>query len=319
MYYKDNLKMTRPIKLAIGLSAALITWMAAGPLLRMNTNASQAATQQTLTPHKMRVVVVHSKAQLIEPLIVANGQTAPSKETTLKAEIIGVVDKVLKREGAHVKKGDLLVLLKLSDKMARLNQAKAKVLDEEKTLQAMHRLRPQGYSAETKYYDAKTELARAKAQLLAVQIELSKTRIIAPFDGIISELVVEEGDYLKAGNKVGFIVNNTPLIVEVGIAQTNINQIKPGATSSIHLATGETLTGSVCFISPKANPATRMFKIEINVPNPKHLRAGVSTEATISAPTILTHFISPALLSINIKGAIGVKTIDKNPLSTLCL
>ncbi len=303
--------MTRPIKLALGLSAALITWMAAGPLLRINVNAPQAAMQHTLSPQKMRVVVVQSKAQRIEPLIVANGQTAPSKETTLKAEIIGVVDKVLKREGAHVKKGELLVSLKLSDKMARLNQAKAKVIDEEKTLQAMQRLRPQGYSAETKYYDAKTELAKARALLLAVQIELSKTRIIAPFDGIISELIVEEGDYLKAGNKIGFIVNNTPLMVEVGIAQTDINQIKPGATSSIHLATGETLIGNVCFISPKADPATRMFKIEIRVPNPKHLRAGISTEATISAPTILTHFISPALLSININGIIGVKTIDK--------
>ena len=129
--------MTRPIKLALGLSAALITWMAAGPLLRINVNAPQAAMQHTLSPQKMRVVVVQSKAQRIEPLIVANGQTAPSKETTLKAEIIGVVDKVLKREGAHVKKGELLVSLKLSDKMARLNQAKAKVIDEEKTLQAM--------------------------------------------------------------------------------------------------------------------------------------------------------------------------------------
>lgn len=302
--------MTQSIKLAIGLFAVLVLWMLSGYLLK--SPVTNSASQQTVTkvPDKMRVMVSTSKAKWVEPVIVANGQTAPNKESMLKAEIVGVVDKLLKKEGDQVKQGDIIIKLKLSDKLARLAQAKAKVFDEETTLRAIEHLHPQGYSAETKYNDTKTALASAKAQLLAMKIELSKTEIVAPFDGILNALNVEENDYLKAGNVAGSIVNNTPLIVEVGIAQTNINDIKVGSKAIVRLATGENLEGHVRFIAPKANMATRMFKVEIALPNPNHLRAGISSEATIFAPKVLTHFVSPALLSMNEQGTIGIKTVD---------
>jgi multidrug efflux system membrane fusion protein len=53
-----------------------------------------------------------------------------------------------------------------------------------------------------------------------------------------------------------------------------------------------------------------MFTVEISLPNPNNLRAGISTEAHIFAPKVLTHFVSPALLSINEHGTVGIKTVD---------
>ena len=302
--------MTHSIKLSACLFFGLIVWMLSASLLK--STPKTAAQTAIITPQKMRVVIKESKAQWIEPTIIASGQTAPNKESTLKAEIIGVVASINKHKGEVLKQGDTIVKLKVSDKLARLEEAEAGVYDEETTLKAMQHLKPQGYSEETKFNDTKTALAKAKAQLLAINIELSKTNITAPFDGILSELNVEEGDYLKAGDPIGAIVNNSPLMVEVGIAEKDINQVTLGAKALVHLITGEQLTGKVRFISPKANVATRMFTVEIELPNPNNLRAGLSSEAIIFAPAVLTHFISPALLSMDQQGTLGIKTIDEN-------
>lgn len=299
--------MNRSAIWALALSGLLALWMLSG-----DKNAHQTLKTAPIANKKMQVVVIPSKAQIIDQVLIANGQAKPYQETTLKAEIIAVVDKILVKEGASVKKGQELIAFKLSDKMARLKEAETKVTDEQTTLDAMTNLHPHGFSAKTKYFETKAELAKAKAKLLGMKIELSKTKIVAPFDGIISEISIEPNDYLKAADKVGYIINNSPLIIDVGIPQKNISQLQVANSAMIKLATGHTLLGQVTFISPIADPNTRMFKVEITAPNSQNLRSGVSAEALIATNKIKAHFISPALLNINMNGTMGIKIVDEH-------
>jgi len=298
--------MNRSVLLAVGLAGLLGAWMLAGD------KAHQANEKSATIKNKMKVVVMPSSAQLINQTISANGQAIPSKETTLRAEMIMTVEKIWVKEGTYVKKGDVLVSFNLSDRMARLHEAKTKVEDEQTSLDAMSKLQTRGFSAKTKYYETKAELAKAKAKLIAIKIEVSKTKIIAPFDGVVSEIYVEEGDYLKAGENVADIVNNSPLLINVGIAQKSISTLSKNDKANITLATGHKLKGHVQFISPVADNKTRMFKVEIIAPNPLKFRSGVSANVDITTSKIKAHFISPALLSMNMAGQIGIKVVDKN-------
>jgi membrane fusion protein, multidrug efflux system len=300
--------MNRSIKLSLGLTCLFVVWMGFGPLIKGN-GASKLSIKKA---HKrMKVVSVVSKAQEIERNLIVNGHTKPSKEAILKAEMIVVVEKVLRREGKYVKKGDVLVQFQLSDRLSRLKEAQAKVFDETQTLKAMNTLHPQGFSAKTKYYETQAELAKANAVLHRIKIEIAKTKIVAPFDGIISDITVEEGDYLKAGDKVGVIVNNTPLEVEIGVAQSDINRLVLGAKAQVNFLSGKQEQGVVKYIAPQANEITRMFQVKIEAPNLTNMRSGMSTQVIIATKKILAHFISPALLSINMEGVIGVKVLDK--------
>lgn len=305
-FNSGNDAMNRSVMLALGLSGLLTAWMLLG------SAAQKEQTQRTPMKPLMKVVTASSVAKNINQKITLNGQALPNKNSALKAEIVAVVDKILVKEGMKVKKGESLLTFKMSDRLARLAEAKSKVLDEETSLKAMMHLSPQGFSAETKLYENKAELAKAKARLLGVQIEISKTQVVAPFDGIISEITVEEGDYLKPGDKVGSIINNNPLLIEAYLSQKDIDKVKINNHTKITLATGKTLLGHIYFISPLADKNSRMFKIESLTHNPLDYPAGMSAQMEITTKKIKAHFISPAQLSITMTGDIGIKTLDKN-------
>ena len=77
------------------------------------------------------------------------------------------------------------------------------------------------------------------------------------------------------------------------------------------LATGETLDGSLKFIASMADDATRTFRVEFRAPNPGlKIRAGVTAELKISVDAVPAHFVSPAVLTLNDEGKLGVKLVN---------
>src|SRR5690606_39647950 len=60
--------------------------------------------------------------------------------------------------------------------------------------------------------EAKADLAAAEAELEAARLDLARTTIVAPFDGMLEERSVELGDYVGTGDPIAQIVDNDPLI-----------------------------------------------------------------------------------------------------------
>jgi multidrug efflux system membrane fusion protein len=151
---------------------------------------------------------------------------------------------------------------------------------------------------------AKVELARAK-------LDIEYMTIRAPFDGALQERLVENGDYVKAGDPIATFVDDRTLIISANISEFDAYDVTKGEVASAKLANGEIVSGVIRYVAPVADEATRTFVVEMEVDNAAGLyRGGMTAELMIPAETMFAHKISPSLLTLDDEGNLGVKTVN---------
>ena len=138
-------------------------------------------------------------------------------------------------------------------------------------------------------------------------------KIVAPFSGYLESLRVDKGDYLNTGGVCASLIDSNPMLLIADIAEKEIADIDVGANSMARLISGDEIQGKVSFIATSADKNTRTFRVEIQVDNKdRAIRDGVSAEIYIESKKVLSHRISPAILSLNDQGKLGIRTVDEN-------
>ena len=137
--------------------------------------------------------------------------------------------------------------------------------------------------------------------------------IRAPFDGALQDRHVEVGDFVKLGDPVAAIVDDRKLVVRASIAEYEAHFVKKGGPGSAKLATGEVVNGTIRYIAPVANEATRTFNVELEIDNTEGgYLAGMTAELMIPAETIYAQKISPSLLTLDGEGNLGIKIVNES-------
>tara|TARA_B100001057_G_scaffold310155_1_gene310252 strand:+ start:1744 stop:2649 length:906 start_codon:yes stop_codon:yes gene_type:complete len=138
-------------------------------------------------------------------------------------------------------------------------------------------------------------------------------KIVAPFSGYLETLRVEEGDFLNTGAVCAALIDPDPMLVVADIAEKDISQVQLGSEATAKLISGRYISGAVTFIASSADKNTRTFRVEISVDNKdRSIRDGVSAEIFIKGTEEPAHKISPAILSLNDQGKLGVRTVTDN-------
>lgn len=299
--------------IAAGLVAALTGWLLSGQLGAGNRPPqTQESTRAEAAARPLPTVRIRAVAA--EPVtreIVINGKTAPARTVELRAETNGRVIGLGAARGAAVEAGALLVRLDPRERRAMVDRAEANLAMRQIEHDAARRLGAKGFQAETKVAEAKANLEAAQAELERARLELAHTEIKAPFKGILEERPVEIGDYVDSGDAVATVIEQDPFLVVGEVAETEIAGLRPGMAGRARLITGETVEGKLRFVGSRADPATRTIRVELEVPNPDgRFVAGVSAELRIAYAEVAAHRLSPALLTLNDEGALGVKSVD---------
>ncbi len=316
--------MLRSTYIALLIAVVAVGWVASGQLglfaheeeksialVTPGNDGKGPATAIDKSLVAVRVQVLKAVTKVEE--IVARGRTEAYRKVELRAEIPARVIAVEVEKGARVKKGDVLVRLDPGDYYARLKEAKALVRQRQIEYDAAKSLQAKGYRAETKLAASETLLDTAKAMAKRTRVQVSRLTIRAPFDGIIDRRYVEVGDYMKEGNPVAAIIDEDPFLVVGQISEREINRIAVGDVGRAKLVTGRTVSGTVRYLSATADPATRTFRMELEVPNPDGtLRDGITAEIRVEVKKVRAHLVSPAVLTLNDEGLAGVRVVDDN-------
>ena len=137
---------------------------------------------------------VQVREQVVEPLsreITVTGQTRASRRVTVRAETVGAVEDVLVPRGNRVERGQLIIRIALDDRMARLAEAKALLVQRQIEYNAVLTLAEKEFRAETQVAEAKALLHAARAAVKVIEVNISKTSISAPFAGVLEERPVD--------------------------------------------------------------------------------------------------------------------------------
>ena len=309
---KNNLRRYKSWITSAGITIAIALWLASG---HIGGGGKSYETDQipaiAPVPHAS-VRVRHQIAEEVTRNITVNGRTAPARVVELNAETDGRVVSVGAARGDRFDAGDIIVQLDERDRRARFAQAEATVKQRELEFGARAKLKGNSYVSEAQLQEAEALLEAAKAELTRARLDMDYMVIRAPFDGALQERQVEIGDFVKLGDPVATIVDERTLIVSASIAEYEAYFVSKGNRGSAKLASGETVNGTIRYIAPVADEATRTFNVELEIDNTDGaLRAGMTAELKIPAEKIYAQKVSPSLLTLDDEGNLGVKTVNE--------
>ncbi|MEM9572572.1 MAG: efflux RND transporter periplasmic adaptor subunit [Pseudomonadota bacterium] len=239
------------------------------------------------------------------------GSTEPDREVTVRSETMGTVISAAVSEGQTVRRGTILCGLDLESRSARIAEAEAAVASARLDHDAQSQLEEKGWTTSNRAAATKAALDGAEAALAAAKIELGKTRITAPFNGVFEARMAELGDFLSVGAPCGRLVDLDPIIVAVDATEDQLSAIDASQPVNVSLATGVETSGTVRFIARTANPQTRTFRIEVEVPNPDaSIPAGLTASVALGLGAVPAVLTTPATLVLHDDGRVGVRFVD---------
>jgi multidrug efflux system membrane fusion protein len=212
------------------------------------------------------------------------------------------------QEGDYVKRGIVLAQVRQSDYEAKQAQAAGQNaaaranlehanldLGRARNLYAANSMTKSDYDkAVARYGEALGTVASTEAQVKEARIALADTKLKSPVAALVLKRMVEVGDLVNAGT-VGFVVANTGKVkVVFGISDLMLKHLKLGDQLAVttEALRGRAFRGLVTAISPSADPKSRVFDVEITIPNPdQDLKVGMIAAvavATGQAPTTVT-------------------------------
>jgi multidrug efflux system membrane fusion protein len=231
-------------------------------------------------------------------------------QVTLSFKSAGYVDKIAQRRGADgrirvlqvgdpVTQDEVLAHIRESDYVDKVNSAKAQLaqaqaaydksqLDFErasKLLASNSLTKPQYDSAKASFDSNAAELANDKANLQLASTALNDCSLRSPLNGWVVERDVEIGALAATGTQA-FIVADTHLVkAAFGVPDTTVQSVKLGAPQTITTSSlpGE-FHGKISAVSPSADPKSRVFSVEVTIPNgDNRLKPGMVATLSVGA------------------------------------
>ena len=300
--------------IAVVLAFAVAGWMLSGKL--GGGGAPPAATEAgsgapAAEPPPLRVRVERMSARSHAVVLTVRGRSEAGRRVDLRAETDGRIVEIGASRGDEVQKGDILARLTDEGRLAKVAEYRARLRQREIHYEATVELAKRGLSSKEALATAKADIDAARAAVEQIEVEIARTRLRAPFDGLLLEGHADFGDYLKQGDSFGHIIDLDPILFVGSVTERSVARLRAGLPAVARSLEGDEIRGTLRYIAPAADPAARTYRIEVEAANPGYrIREGITVGIAIETDTRMAHFVTPALLSLADDGAIGIKTVD---------
>ena len=187
-------------------------------------------------------------------------------------------------EGDEVSRGAVLIQMEDNLLQAELDKARANRRQAQVDQQRLLGLVKKKVASEDELARARTTLDVATAELKILQTRLAFTRIQAPFDGVVSERLIEPGDVAASNSHLLTVSDPTSLVTEIHVSELLLPHLRPGDPVTVRIdALGqEAFPARILRIHPELDPATRQGVVEVTLePVPEGARAGQFTRVTL--------------------------------------
>lgn len=255
-------------------------WLLAGLLLA--SGCKSEAPPPAAAPEKIVSVAVEELvAEDLDESLTLPGTLEAWEDLTLAAELPGMVKAIGLREGDRVARGEVIARIDPEAQEAELIKAEADLSLQKKNLARLEQLLADRFVSQKEVDETRKALDVARAELHRAQVDLDKSILRSPVDGIVDQLLVDRGEYVTPGTPVAVVVQVDRLKALVEVPEKDIQYLKLGQPvqvipASIGGPDGQALSGEVIHVAYKADPVTRTFVAKVAVDNPGgRLRPGM--------------------------------------------
>ena len=201
--------------------------------------------------------------------IEAQANLKTRKNVLILPEFQGTLEKVFVSEGQKVKKGQLLAEINDSGLNEQYEQMVIQAEFAKENFERTQRLWDNNIGSEMQYLKSKTDYEASKKMVDQMKDRLSKTKIYAPFDGEIDEIISNVGSNLIPGvSQILRLVNLDIIYAESFVSEKYISFIGEGTEAIVQIPLlNMEYTSSVNQTGNFINPSNRTFRVEVPVEN----------------------------------------------------
>lgn len=244
-----------------------------------------------------------------DAFINVTGPIIVEHQVDMTAQRDGIIEKVFFDAPTHVNRGTLLAKMDDRQIAANLEAARAKsrsIEDDLKNWQAeaevlkadyvrqqhlwdlgltsQEQLQHAQYKAESDQWDIKRvqeTLNTSHEEERSLELELEKTKIVAPFSGLIARRYVREGQNVAKGDRLFWVTAESPLLIRFTLPERNFGHVRKGQMLEVTSADvpAEKHSARIKEISPVVDPSSGTFEVLVELVGPYgSLHPGMTAE-----------------------------------------
>lgn len=223
------------------------------------------------------------------------GTLETEKNIVVYPEIPGLLKSIHVSEGQKVKKGQLMATLSDSGLVDQLEQMELQLKLAKTTYKRQNRLWEQKIGSEIQYLQAKTQFKSLEKSVAQMKDQVAKTKLVAPFDGIIDHIIADAGSNMGPGmTPVLRIINLDDMKVTASIPEAHLPNITMNTPVVMDIPViGKTLNAKITSVGNFINPNNRSFRIEINLQN-----EGQELKPNMTVQLRINDYQNPAALMV---------------------
>ena len=223
------------------------------------------------TEKRQLITAFKSKKQPFEHQLEVQANIKTRQNVLIYPEFAGRLIKLKVEEGQKVKKGTLLAIIEDAGLKDQLDQIKLQLDLTKTTFERTKRLWDQKIGSEMMYLEAQTRYKAAKKQVSQIRQQLAKTKIYAPFSGVIDEIPARLGSNLIPGvTPVLRIVNLNSMFAESDVPENYLPNITKGSKATVTIPALNLVQKTQVHQTGNFISATnRTFRVEARLENPE--------------------------------------------------
>lgn len=213
-------------------------------------------------------------------------------------ELPGLLKAIYVTEGQRVDKGTLLVRLSDGGMQDQLEQLRLQLELAKTTYERQEKLWAQKIGSEIQYLQSKTAFKALQKSVSQMEDQVAKTRIRAPFDGIVDHIMADKGANLAPGTTpILRFVNLDKMQVAGEIPEKHLPNIRKNSQAKINVPVlGKQWVSKVSLVGNYINPNNRSFRVEIDLDNKEG-----NLKPNMTAQVLLNDYTNPEALLVPLK------------------
>ena len=246
--------------------------------------APAAFAQQAASPPSVPVEAAKVETGPMSERIAAVGSLRSDEAVIVRSEVAGRVVGIGFEEGRAVEKGALLLKLDDSLNRAEVADAEARLELAKRNFSRTEELFGNQVATARSRDEARSSLDVGTATLELAKVRLEKTRLVAPFAGIVGLRLVSVGDYITVGQDLFNLEDIDPIKADFRVSERYLSAVRPGQAIEIGVDAypGRVFKGEVFAIDPRIDAAGRSVVIRARISNQeKLLRPGLFARVTL--------------------------------------
>jgi len=257
---------------------------------------------KTDTP-SARVITLSALPKRLEDKIKLPGYVEPAEDLWVKSEVSGQVVQILAKEGTHVKQGQVIAQVDDRDYRSRLARIEANLKLANLEYERIYSLDKKKITAANRLDEIEARLTDVSAQRDEATLALSRTRILAPIEGLVNEIIAKQGNFLGVGDPVAQILRVAEVTVTVGIPESDVASFfdLKEATVIIDALKKRRVKGKKVFLSRQPRNLARLFDLELEIPNTDgHILPGMFASVELIRAVYEKALVIPLYAVINL-------------------